>query len=70
MTRTTRITAAVLALTIAASGALAKGHDQGRSEQPGTDVFLETVAPAKTLGAGRGNSANTPAADNRQAGDK
>lgn len=56
------------AVVIAApSLALAKGHDQGQTDTPGKNVFLETVSPAKTLGGARGNSGNTPAATKRNA---
>lgn len=48
MTRKT-ITAAAL-LSLAASGALAKAHDQGGSPVPGQDVKSETVTPAQSLG--------------------
>ncbi len=55
MTRTaTRLTATVLTLMLA-GGAFAKGHDQGGTAEPGENVKEETVGPAHTLGAGRGN---------------
>lgn len=40
---------AILAAT-AATGALAKAHDQGQTAVPGENVKEETVAPAQTLG--------------------
>ena len=47
-------------VTIAVVAALAgpvwaKGHDQSGTEEPGANVGAETVTPAKTLGATRGN---------------
>lgn len=65
MTFTTKLAALTLASTIAATGAFAKAHDQGQTDNPGKNVFLETVTPAKTLGGARGNSGNTPAAEKR-----
>lgn len=54
--------AAALAI-LTAPAAFAKAHDQGSTDDPGSMVFEETVEPAQMLGAARGNSANTPAAD-------
>lgn len=41
-----------------ATGAFAKGHDQGQTEVPGESVKTETVAAAHTLGGGKGNRPN------------
>lgn len=62
------ITTAVLC--VAASGAVAKGHDQGNTEVPGADnVGSVTVTNAQALGGAKGNrpddkgpSASNPAA--------
>lgn len=45
----------VAALAALASPALAKGHDQGATEDPGANVGAETVGPAQTLGGLLGN---------------
>ena len=42
-------------LCIAASGAFAKGHNQGDTEVPGMDVGTGTVATAQILGGVKGN---------------
>ena len=67
-----RFAIAATALCLAATGALAKGHDQGNTTVPGAeDVGTVTVTSAQTLGEARGNrpadkgpSANNPAAGN------
>lgn len=64
------LTFTIVATGLLAGGAFAKSHDQGQTETPGTDVFLETVGPAQTLGGARGNSANTPAAEKSNADPK
>ncbi|MCV2867467.1 hypothetical protein OEW28_02365 [Defluviimonas sp. WL0002] len=46
-------------LCIAASGAMAKGHDQGNTAVPGAeDVGSGTVANAQALGGAKGNRPN------------
>ena len=64
------LAAPAIALLVAGT-AMGKGHDQsnGADGDPGSGVFAETVGPAKTLGAGKGASGGTPAADNRKDGD-
>ena len=50
------ITIAATVLCVAASGAMAKGHDQGSTEAPGAnDVGSTTVGSAQTLGGAKGN---------------
>lgn len=67
-TKTLGVAALALSLGMAAStGALAKGHGQGMSGDPGADVGSETAGPAQGLGAARGNGngpADTPAGAN------
>lgn len=46
---------AITLLSVVATGALAKGHDQGSSAVPGMDTGIETVAAAHTLGNTKGN---------------
>jgi hypothetical protein len=58
-----KITAAVLALSFVATGALAKGHDQGNTEMPGTTVGA-TVAASQSLGAIKGNRPDERGPDN------
>lgn len=63
---------AATALTVAASGAFAKGHDQGSTDVPGAeDVGTTTVTSAQALGGlkgnrpeGKGPSATNPASAN------
>lgn len=65
------ITLAAAVLCVAASSAIAKGHDQGRTDAPGAnDVGSTTVGSAQSLGGAKGNrpgdkgpSANNPATD-------
>ncbi|MDC0115933.1 hypothetical protein OAH97_00455 [Octadecabacter sp.] len=48
-------TVLITALTATlATGAFAKGHDQGRTDAPGTTA-ADTAAAAKTLGGSQGN---------------
>lgn len=51
----TKIISALTVLCLATTGAIAKGHDQGKTEDPGTSVKTETVAAAHTLGSAKGN---------------
>ncbi|MCV2866382.1 hypothetical protein [Defluviimonas sp. WL0075] len=53
MKRTILVTTA--ALCLAASGVLAKGHDQGQTDIPGVGVGAQTVGPAQSLGGAKGN---------------
>ncbi len=56
MTRvTTVLTGAALSLALTGGIAFAKAHDQGSTADPGENVKTETVGPAQTLGAGKGN---------------
>ena len=56
MTRLTPIlTASALAVALTGGAAFAKAHDQGSTADPGANVKTETVGPAQTLGAGKGN---------------
>ncbi len=56
MTRlTTALTGAALTIALTGGGALAKAHDQGSTADPGENVKTQTVSPAQTLGAGKGN---------------
>ena len=61
------LAALALSAPLACSTAFAKGHDQGSTDEPGRNVKAETVEAAKGLGANRGNSGNTPAAEKRKA---
>ena len=57
-------------LCIAASGAMAKGHDQGNTAVPGAeDVGTVTVTNAQALGGAKGNRPDDkgPSADNSAA---
>lgn len=46
---------AIAALTLGATGAMAKGHSQNNTEVPGKNVKAETVTSAQGLGSTRGN---------------
>ncbi|MEX2553619.1 MAG: hypothetical protein WD627_11545 [Actinomycetota bacterium] len=49
---------------VTAPGVFAKGHNQGATESPGTNVGSQTVGPAQGEGAEQGNGkgpADTPA---------
>lgn len=46
---------AIAIMSIVASGAFAKGHDQGSTAVPGMDTGTETVAASHTLGGKKGN---------------
>lgn len=67
--KTIVLSAAVLC--IAASGAIAKGHDQGNTTAPGADdVGTVTVTNAQALGGVKGNRPDDkgPSAGNPAAG--
>jgi len=51
---TKNILLAVIAISLGSTGAMAKGHDQGQTEDPGALVGKETVAAAQTLGGAKG----------------
>lgn len=56
--------AVTLALSLAAPAAFAKGHNQGLTDDPGTNVGMETAVPAQGEGAEQGNGkgpSDTPA---------
>ena len=61
---------AVSLMGMLATGAFAKGHDQGSTMVPGTDVGTETVAASQSLGGSKGNRpadkgpTNSPAVTN------
>lgn len=62
--KSTAASAAVLALTLAASAASAKGHNQGATDFPGENVGAQTVVASQGEGAEQGNgksTADTPA---------
>ena len=63
-------TTTLLAATLTASLATAKGHDQAGNvdNDPGANTGVETVTPAKTLGATRGNG-KKPAGPNGKSAD-
>ena len=46
---------AISILTMVATGAFAKGHDQGSTAVPGMNVGTETVAASQSLGGIKGN---------------
>ena len=46
---------AVTILSVVATGAFAKGHNQGATAVPGMDTGTETVAASQTLGSKKGN---------------
>lgn len=46
---------AVTMLSLLATGAFAKGHDQGSTAVPGADTGTETVAASHALGGIKGN---------------
>jgi hypothetical protein len=46
---------AVTIMSVLATGAFAKGHNQGATAVPGMDTGTETVAGAHTLGSAKGN---------------
>lgn len=46
---------AIAMMSALATGAFAKGHDQGSTEVPGMDTGTETVAAAQSLGGRKGN---------------
>jgi hypothetical protein len=46
---------AISILSLVATGAFAKGHDQGSTAVPGEDVGTETVAASQSLGGIKGN---------------
>lgn len=65
------ITLSVVALSIAAPAAFAKGHDQGNTAVPGAeDVGTVTVTNAQALGGAKGNRPDDkgPSADNPASG--
>lgn len=68
MTHKILMTSAVVFL--AATGAFAKGHDQGQTDIPGAGVGEQTVAGAQGLGSAKGNRpddkgpTNSPAVSN------
>lgn len=45
----------VAILSLLATGAFAKGHNQGSTEVPGADTGTETVATSQALGGIKGN---------------
>ncbi len=57
-----------IAISALATGAIAKGHDQGQTDVPGQSVKSETVAPAHTLGGARGNRPADKGPSKSQAG--
>jgi len=62
--KSTAVSAAVLALALAASAASAKGHNQGLTNVPGENVGSQTVVASQGEGAEQGNGkgpAETPA---------
>lgn len=46
---------AITMMSVLATSAFAKGHDQGSTEVPGMDTGMETVAAAQSLGGRKGN---------------
>ena len=65
------ILTSIVTLCIAASGAMAKGHDQGRTDVPGAeDVGTLTVFTAQSLGGSLGERplGKGPNADNNASG--
>lgn len=46
---------AISILSMVATSAFAKGHDQGSTAVPGIDVGTETVAASQSLGGIKGN---------------
>lgn len=67
-TKRSAVLGVVLSLGLAsASGAFAKAHDQGSTDDPGENVGTQTVGPAQTLGGALGQGqgpADTPAGAN------
>jgi uncharacterized protein YdeI (BOF family) len=46
---------AVTVISLLATGAFAKGHNQSNTEVPGADTGTETVASSQSLGGIKGN---------------
>ena len=61
-----KMTLTAATLCLAASGAFAKGHNQGDTKVPGMDVGTETLTTSQALGGLKGQRPDDkgPSADN------